>query len=94
VIEVSSTAPKIENLCDLSLNHPHHFVRRKALAINLKCHGLPHAKIAEIIGVCENTSRGYFQAYEKKGLESVTAVNFRKPESELMPFNQAVKVMF
>ena len=50
VIAVPFTASEIEKLCELSLNHPHHFVRRKALAINLKSHGLSHAKIAEIIG--------------------------------------------
>lgn len=90
VIAVSFTALESEKLCELSLNHPHHFVRRKALAINMKSHGLSHAKIAKIIGICENTSRSYCQAYQEKGLESVTAINFRQPESELISFKQVV----
>jgi len=39
MINVPLTKEEIAQLRDLSINHPHHYVRRKALAISLKSQG-------------------------------------------------------
>lgn len=49
----------------------------------LKSHDLPHALIAKLAGVSENTIREYFQLFIEGGLEKLKAVNFHRPESEL-----------
>lgn len=49
----------------------------------LKSHDLPHALIAKLAGVSENTIREYFQLFIEGGLEKLKEVNFHRPESEL-----------
>jgi transposase len=49
----------------------------------LKAHGLPHAKIAELADITENTMRDYFELYQAGGTEKLKEVNFYRPESEL-----------
>lgn len=90
MIEVCFTKEELEQLRDLALNHPHPFIRRKALALHLKSHKIPHSIIAQIAGVCENTFRSYCKNYSSDGIQSVTAIHFRKPESALASFHQVV----
>jgi transposase len=90
MIEVCFTKEELEQLQDLALNHPHPFVRRKALALHLKGYKIPHHTIAQITGVCENTFRTYCKNYSSDGIQSITAIHFRKPEGALVPFRQVV----
>ena len=48
-----------------------------------KSHELPHAKIAQLAGVSENTIREYFQLYEEGGLEKLKEVRWYRPGSAL-----------
>jgi transposase len=52
-------------------------------ALWLKSHELPHAQIAKLTGVSENTMREYFRLYEEGGIEKLKEVNYYRPESEL-----------
>lgn len=52
-------------------------------ALWLKGHGLPHAQIAELVGVTENTIRDYFELYQQGGVEKLKELNYYVPESKL-----------
>jgi transposase len=52
-------------------------------ALWLKAHGLPHAQIAELVGVSENTVREYFELYKQGGVEKLKELNYYRPESQL-----------
>lgn len=84
------SASEIDLLRETSLNHPHHFIRRKALSQLLRQHDVNHAVIEEVLGVCENTLRSYCCGYERNGIDFITSLNFRKPTSELIPFKEIV----
>lgn len=59
---------EVDQLRNILLHHQHDFVRRKALSIVLKSYKIPHSEIAKIVGISENTLRGYLKAYGKKKL--------------------------
>jgi transposase len=52
-------------------------------AIRLKAHGYLHKDIAQVIGICENTLRDYFELYEQGGIEKLKEIHYYQPESEL-----------
>jgi transposase len=52
-------------------------------ALWLKAHGLPHAQIAELVGITENTLREYFELYRQGGIEKRKELNYYRPESQL-----------
>jgi len=64
-------------------HHPHPRVRRKMEAVLLKAAGLPHHRIATLVGVSENTLRRYLEAYAMRGIVGLTALQFYRPTSEL-----------
>ena len=45
--------------------------------------GLPHKRIARILGISENTHREYLREYEEGGVERLKTLRFQKPQSEL-----------
>jgi transposase len=50
----------------------------------LRSHNLPHALIAKLAGVSQNTIRDYFELFIAGGLEKLKEVHFYRPESELV----------
>ena len=75
-----------EVLKELNYERYHHLiplVQRRMEVLWLKAHGLPHAKIAELADITENTMRDYFELYQAGGTEKLKEVNFYRPESEL-----------
>jgi hypothetical protein len=58
------------------ITHPIPLVRRRLEALWLKIHGLPHYKIALVVGVCENTLRDYFELYQEAGIEGLKNLYF------------------
>lgn len=91
MINIVFSEDEVIQLQNLSADHPHSFVRRKALAVLLKSQEIAHHKIAKIINVCENTISAYFKAYLCDRISSVTALNFNKPESSLEQFEDIIK---
>jgi len=68
-------------------NEPHPRVMRKMDALHLKGFGLENDLICDIIGVCDNTLRGYYKQYLEGGVEKLKEVNFYRPSSELNDFS-------
>ena len=64
-------------------HHPVPLVQRRMEVLWLKSHDLPHAQIATLAGVADNTMREYFRLYAEGGLDKLKEVNFYRPESEL-----------
>ena len=74
--------------------HPHPVVQRRMETLWLKSHDLPHALIAELAGVCENTMRDYFQLYQDGGIEKLKELNFHQPASALQEHTATLEAHF
>lgn len=86
-----------ETLKELLYQRYHHLaplVQRRMDALWMKAHGLPHAPIAELVGVTENTIREYFELYQHGGLEKLKELNYYRPESKLTPHIVSLEVYF
>ena len=70
-------------LSDERYTHPVPLVQRRMEALWLKSHNLPHSQIAQLVGICENTLRDYFELYQEGGVENLRTINSHRPESEL-----------
>ena len=75
-------------------HHPVPLVQRRMEVLWLKSHGLPHALIATLAGVSENTMRDYFRLYAEGGLDQLKQVNFYRPESELQAHGTSLEAYF
>jgi transposase len=75
-------------------NHPAPLVQRRMEALWLKGHGLPHAQIAELVGVTENTIRDYFELFREGGLEKLKELNYYVPDSKLNAHVTSLEVHF
>lgn len=75
-------------------HHPVPLVQRRMEALWLKSHGLPHAQIAALVGISENTLRDYFVLYQEGGVEGLKAVNFYRPKSELENYIPTLEAYF
>jgi transposase len=75
-------------------DHPMPLVQRRMEALWLKSHGLPHAQIANLVGVCENTLRDYLKLYLDGGVESLKTVHFNHPQSELCAHFTSLEAYF
>jgi transposase len=75
-------------------HHPVPLVQRRMEVLWLKSHDLPHALIAKLAGVSENTIRDYFELFLAGGLEKLKEVHFYRPESELVPYAHSLEEYF
>jgi transposase len=91
VIEIAFTEEVIAELQEISANHMHPFVRRKALVLLLKSKAIAHHLIAEIANICENTVRTYLKDYLSDGISSIKTIEFNKPESKLKQFEEVIR---
>ena len=82
-IELEFTPEELKELNYERYRHPLPLVQRRMEVLWLKAHGLPHAKIAELGNITENTMRDYFELYQEGGTEKLKEVNFYRPESQL-----------
>ena len=74
-IQVEFTPGILKELYYQRYNHLAPLVQRRMDGLWLKAHGLPHAQIAELVGVTENTLREYFELYQQGGLEKLKELN-------------------
>jgi transposase len=65
-------------------HHPDPRVQRRMEVLWLKSHGLPHAQIAELADVSENTMRADFELFLAGGIEKLKEMHYYRPESELV----------
>ena len=82
-IQLEITPEILKELHYQRYNHPAPLVQRRMEALWLKGHDLPHAQIAELVGVTENTIRDYFELYQQGGVEKLKELNYYRPESVL-----------
>lgn len=94
MIELSFTASDIDVLREQKFLHPHPHIQRKMEALLLKGFGLPHQLIANIVGVCPNTLRSYFEEYKEGGISRLLEIRFYKPQSELVEFTGTLESYF
>ena len=94
MIRIEFTEEQIEQLRRERFDHPHPRVQRKMEALLLKSEGLPHARIAKLLGICENTLREYFHEFIEGGIERLTEIRWTGPASELAPFCEVIKDHF
>jgi len=81
-------------LKDLRYSEPHPRVMRKMDALHLKSFGLENDLICNIIGVCDNTLRGYYKQYLDGGIDQLKEVNFYRPCSDLNEFSGTIEAYF
>lgn len=91
MIKINFSSDDSRRLQKLADKHKHPFVRKKAFVLLLKSKNIPHAKIAQIANICENTVRSYLKGYQSDALEFVLAINFYQPQSELKPYEVKIK---
>ncbi len=82
-MKLEFTPDTVSILNDERYSHPVPLVQRRMEALWLKSHGLPHAQIAKLVGICENTLRNYFELYRQGGVEKLRTVHFNRPQSVL-----------
>lgn len=82
-LQLEFTPETLKELLYQRYNHLAPLVQRRMDALWLKAHGLPHAQIAELVGVSDNTIREYFERYQQGGIEKLKELNYYRPESQL-----------
>jgi transposase len=75
-------------------HHPHPLVQHRMETLWLKSHGLPHAQIAQLAGVSENTMRDHFRLYQEGGIDRLKETHFYQPESELQAHAPTLEAHF
>jgi len=83
ITQLEFTSEIRETLNHERYRHPVPLVQRRMEVLWLKSHGLPHALIAQLAGVSENTVREYFELYAAGGVEKLKEVHFYRPGSAL-----------
>lgn len=93
-IQLELTQETLKEIHYHRYNHPVPLVQRRMEALWLKGHGLPHAQIAELVGVTENTIREYFEFFREGGLEKLKELNYYVPDSKLNAYVTSLEVHF
>jgi len=75
-------------------HHPVPLVQRRMEVLWLKSHDLPHALIAQLAGLSENTIRDYFELFSAGGLDKLKEVHFYRPESARVPHANSLEEYF
>ena len=71
MLRIKFTAEEVELLRSERFSHPHPRVQMKMEALLLKSQGLSHKEIGDILDVCQETLRGYFEQYMNGGIEGL-----------------------
>lgn len=91
---IEFTSEIIETLNYERYHHPAPLVQRRMETLWLKSHDLPHALIADLVSVSENTIREYFQLFIEGGTEKLKTVDFYRPESDLVEHTTSLETYF
>lgn len=75
-------------------HQPHPRVQQKMEALLLKSHNLPHAQIAGILRIDEDTLRSYLRDYQEGGIEKLKTIPWKGTESELAAHQGTLKDFF
>lgn len=94
MIKVEISRSDHETLIDLHQNHIHHVIRQRAHVILLRSEQLSNRQISHITGLSESTIIDYVHQYLLNDFQWIKALNFRKPSSQLEPFDEVIKEHF
>lgn len=94
MIQLSFTPQEIDRLRKERFEHPHPRVQRKLEMVLLKAYQVPHAKIAQIVGVSESTLQKCFREYQQGSIGRLQELRFHKPQSLLSPHRETLEVYF
>jgi len=94
MIKLEFSKSDIERLERGRYTHPHPRVMRKMEALYLKSHGLSNPQICEIVKICDNTLREYFNQYLEGGIERLQEIKFYRPGSDLKEFSGTIEQYF
>jgi transposase len=94
MIEINLSNNDHKTLRELHQNHIHHVIRQRANVILLRSEKLSNGQISTLTGLCETTIIDYVHGYVASGLQWITTLNFRKPASQLQPFDEVIKEHF
>ena len=94
MIQVDICQKDIEAFKYLRTRHPHLRIQQRMDVLWFKSNGLQHSLIAKLAGVCENTVTEYLRMYKKGGIENLKALNFYKPQSELVQYTSSIEEYF
>ena len=94
MIHIDFTEEERQALHHERFHHPHPRVQQKMEALWLKSHKLPHAQIAELVQISEETLCTYLRAYQEGGIEKLKILSWHGPESELASHQNTLKVFF
>lgn len=94
MLRIDLSDNECNELKELQQNHLHPVIRRRALVILLRAENNSNIQITKITGICENSIITYVHLYQTGGIKRLTVLNFRKPESQLKPFDDAIKEYF
>ena len=92
--QIAFTPEIIETLNYERYHHPVPLVQRRMETLWLKSHDLPHALIAKLAGVSENTIRDYFQLFAEGGVDQLKQVDFYRPDSDLVEHTTSLEAYF
>lgn len=93
-IRLEFTSEVLKELNYQRFHHPAPLVQRRMEALWLKAHDLPHAQIAELVDIAENTLRDYLERYQQGGVEKLKELNYYRPESELTAHVSSLEAYF
>jgi transposase len=91
MIKIKFESNEVDELRELSQNHPHPHVRKKALALLLKSQRTEHNQICKTLGITGNTLRAYFEQFLNLRIKAITTLNFRKPKGKMVRFEDEIK---
>ena len=94
MIKIDFSPEEREELDYERYHHPHPHVRRKMEALWLKSQGLKHQEICRLASISKGTLCRYLKDYQQGGLEKLKALNFHKPESELVAYTSTIEAYF
>lgn len=94
MIRIKFTDEEIQALSYERYHHPHPRVQRKMEALWLKSQGEKHKRIAQLTGVSINVVTQYFKEYKTGGIEKLKKLNFYRPESQLVEYQQTIEDYF
>ncbi len=91
---IEFTEETVAELRHQRFEHPHPRVQIKMDALLLKCSGLSHEMICEILDITGNTLRSYLAQYVEGGVEGLKKLNFNKPKSDLVEHKETLEEHF
>jgi len=94
MLKIDFTAEQIEALKHERFHHPHPFVRCKMETLLLKSQNLPHALIAKLVDISQNTMLSYFREFQAGGVDALKQLRFRRPVSKLESFRSSLEAHF